>query len=152
MIRELKLMNIEISDGEKNIVGNGQGKILKILFNPSTGNHGVRLRIFTREGEMILNVTQGGLYYPRSNVSSEKREDYAFSREGDEKDYYYFNGGLLFSITANENFEGIVIDKLVLMYQDSNLGGQDAQKKMMLSLMGILQEIVRQNQRDDGRG
>ena len=62
MIKELKLENIEIEDGEKNIVAqSGQGKILKVLFNPTEVNSGVRLRIFTKEGEMILNVTQGGL-------------------------------------------------------------------------------------------
>ena len=116
----MKIENIEISDGEKNIVAqNAEGKILKVLFNPSEGNHGVRLRIFTKEGEKILEVTQKGLYYPRSNVSSEKMLDYAFSSAGDNKDYYYFNKGLLFNITTtNPYFEGIVIDRLILVYDD----------------------------------
>ena len=148
MIKELKLENIEIEDGEKNIVAqSGQGKILKVLFNPTNVNSGVRLRIFTKEGEMILNVTQKGLYYPRSNVSSEKNEDYAFTRETDKKDYYYFSGELLFNITTSENFEGVVIDKLVLIYLDSNPG--NVQQKIMFNLMGILQEIIRQNQQRD---
>ena len=145
MIKEMKLMNIEIEDGEKNIVRQRvQGKILKVLFHPSTGNHGVRLKIFTKEGELVLNVTQKGLYYPRANVSSEKCEDYAFARETDRKDYYYFNKGLLFNITANPNFEGVVIDRLILMYQDSSIG----QQKQMIPLMRILQEIARQ--KEDG--
>ena len=147
MIKELILENVEISNGEKNIVAqNMEGKILKVLFNPSGEN--VRLRIFTKEGEKILDVTQKGLYYPRANISSEKMLTNTFSHEGDDKDYYYFNKGLLFNITANPNFEGVVIDRLILMYQDSSIG----QQKQMIPLMRILQEIARQNQRDNGRG
>ncbi len=120
MIKELKLENIEISNGEKNIVAqNAEGKILKVLFNPAEGNHGVKLRIFTKEGEEIMGVTQKGLYYPRSNVSSEKMLDQAFAPAGDNKDYYYFNKGLLFNITtSNQTFSGKVIDRLILVYED----------------------------------
>ena len=147
MIKELILENIEISDGEKNIVAqNIQGKILKVLFNPSGEN--VRLRIFTKEGEKILDVTQKGLYYPRANISSEKMLTNTFSHEGDDKDYYYFNKGLLFNITtSNPEFEGIAIDRIILIYQETNT-------RMQISFLSrILQEIVRYNQRDfeDGR-
>lgn len=145
----MKLENIEISDGEKNIIAqNAQGKILKVLFNPTDTNSGVRLRIFTKEGEMILNVTQGGLYYPRANVSSEKMLEYSFSPVGDDKDYYYFNEELLFNITTSEpNFEGVVIDRLILIYQEDQKNTKQTQ--MMFSLMMILQEIIRQNQQRD---
>jgi len=149
MIKELRLENIEIEDGEKNIVAqNIQGKILKVLFNPANVNSEVRLRIFTKEGEMILNVTQRGLYYPRANVSSEKMLDYTFSPRGDDKDYYYFNGELLFNITtSNPNVEGIIINKLVLIYEGSNF--QKIHQAQMSSLIVILQEIIRQNQERD---
>ncbi len=144
MIKEMKLENIEISDGEKNIVAqNAEGKILKVLFNPSEANSGVRLRIFTKEGEMIMDVTQKGLYYPRANVSSEKMLSYGFSSGGDNKDYYYFNKGLLFNITtSNPTFEGIVIDRIILIYQTT------IQKSL---LPKILQELVKHNQREDDR-
>ena len=145
MIKEMKLMNIEIEGGEKNILAqSGQGKILKILFNPTDVNSGIRLKIFTKEGEMVLNVTQKGLYYPRANVSSEKSEDYAFTRESDNKDYYYFKDGLLFNITASESFEGIIIDELVLMYLD--VSHPKIPLNPMIPL--ILQEVTRQS---DGR-
>lgn len=150
MIRELKLENIEISDGEKNIIAqNVQGKILKVLFNPANVNSEVRLRIFTKEGEMVLNVTQEGLYYPRANVSSEKTSTGAISFLGDNKDYYYFNGELLFNITtSNPNVEGIIINKLVLIYEGiSNF--QKTHQAQMSSLIVILQEIIRQNQEGD---
>ncbi|MCP6727457.1 MAG: hypothetical protein KJI69_05610 [Patescibacteria group bacterium] len=149
MIKEIKLENIEISDGEKNIVAqNIQGKILKVLFNPANVNSEVRLRIFTKEGEMVLNVTQKGLYYPRANVSSEKMSTGAISFLGDSKDYYYFNGELLFNITtSNPNVEGIIINKLVLIYEASNF--QKTHQAQMFSLIMILQEIIRQNQQED---
>lgn len=143
MIKELILENIEIEDGEKNIVAqNIQGKILKVLFNPSGEN--VRLRIFTKEGEKILDVTQKGLYYPRANISSEKMLTSTFSHEGDYKDYYYFNKGLLFNITtSNPEFEGIAIDRIILIYQETNI-------RMQVSLLSrILQEIARYNQQRD---
>ena len=150
MIKEMKLMNVEIEGGEKNIVAqNSQGKILKILFNPTNVNSGVRLKIFTKEGEMILNVTQKGLYYPRANISSEKSEDYAFAREADRKDYYYFKDRLLFNITANEEFEGIVIDELVLMYLDIRPVNN---RNEIISLTMAVQEIAIQNGEVNGRG
>ena len=152
MIKEIKMENIEISNGEKNLVAlNMEGKILKVLFIPSGEN--IRLRIFTKEGEKIIDVTQEGLYYPRANVSSEKMLANTFSPEGDDKDYYYFNKGLLFNITtSNPEFEGVAIDRLILIYQETNV-------KMQISFLSrILQEIVRYNQQktfeavQDGRG
>lgn len=120
MIRELKLTNIEMDSGEKNIIAqNVQGKILKVLFKPSTGNHGVRLRIFTKEGEQVMDVTQEGVYYPRSNVSSEKMLGYTYAPEGDHKDYYYINEALFFNLTTQTDFEGFVVDELVLIYEDT---------------------------------
>ena len=144
MIKELRLENIEIENGEKNIVAqNVEGKILKVLFNPSGEN--VRLRIFTKEGEKILDVTQKGLYYPRANVSSEKMLTTTFSHEGDNKDYYYFNRGLLFNITTtNPEYEGIAINRIILIYQET---------KMQISFLSrILQEIVKIQQRDQDGG
>ena len=153
MIKELRLENIEIEDGEKNIVAqNIQGRILKVLFVPSEANSGVELRIFTKEGEKVMAVTQEGLYYPRANVSSEKMLDYTFSPAGDDKDYYYFNKELLFNITTSKsNFEGIVIDKLVLIYETKESKMQQMQT-VLLSRM--LQEIINLKQREfeDGRG
>ena len=69
-----------------------------------------------------------------------------FSHEGDYKDYYYFNKGLLFNITTtNPEFEGIAINRIILIYQETNI-------KMQISFLSrILQEIVRYNQREDGR-
>ena len=153
MIRELKLDNIEISNGERNIVAhNIQGNILKVLFNPAEGNHGVRLKIFTKEGELIMDVTQKGLYYPRANVSSEKKTGQAFSHEGDHKDYYYFNKELLFNITTSKpNFEGVVIDRLVLIYEDT--GSQTViSARILQEIITLKQEIIN-NKRDefDGR-
>ncbi|KKL16099.1 hypothetical protein LCGC14_2499000 [marine sediment metagenome] len=147
MIKEMKIENIEISDGEKNIVAqNVQGKILKVLFIPAKGNHGVRLRIFTKEGELVMDVTQKGLYYPRANVSSEKMLTSAFSHEGYYKDYYYFNKELLFNITTSEpNFEGIVIDKLVLIYEEAT---SKIQQMQMVILSRILQEIINSKQEE----
>lgn len=145
MIKEMKLENIEVEGGEKNIVAqSGQGKILKVLFNPTKVNSGVRLRIFTKEGEMVMNVTQKGLYYPRANVSSEKNLDYGFARETDRKDYYYFKDGLLFNITTNDTFEGVAVDELVLMYLDIR-----PITNQMTSLTMAVQEIARQNQMRD---
>ena len=146
MIKEMKLQNIEIEDGEKNMIAqNIQGKILKVLFNPTNVNSGVRLRIFTREGEMILDITQEGLYYPRANVSSEKVVVDTFSPVGDDKDYYYFNKELLFNITTETDFEGIVIDELTLIYEETT---KDTQTQMFPLIM-ILQELIRQNQQRD---
>ncbi|KKN11417.1 hypothetical protein LCGC14_1026720 [marine sediment metagenome] len=148
MIKEMKIENIEISEGEKNIVAqNAGGKILKVLFNPTEANSGVRLRIFTKEGEMIMDVIQEGLYYPRANVSSEKMLVNTFSPAGDNKDYYYFNRGLLFNITTtNPNFEGVVIDRIILIYQATT-----TQQEQGTFLPRILQELVKHNQREDGR-
>ena len=116
----MKLEDIEIQGGEKNIVSqNAIGKVLKVLFEPTDANSGVRLRIFTKEGEQILDIKQKGLYYPRANVSSEKMLINTFAPAGDNKDYYYFTKGLLFNITtANSSFEGIVIDRLILVYDN----------------------------------
>ena len=116
---------------------------MKVLFNPSGEN--VRLRIFTKEGEKILDVTQKGLYYPRANISSEKMLTNTFSHEGDHKDYYYFKDGLLFNITESESFEGIIIDELVLMYLD--IRQPRVLPNPMIPL--ILKEVTRQS---DGRG
>ena len=113
---------------------------MKVLFNPTEANSGVRLRIFTKEGEMIMDVTQKGLYYPRANVSSEKMLINTFSPAGDNKDYYYFNRGLLFNITTtNPNFEGVVIDRLILVYQTT------IQAQVIPLLPRILQELVKNN-------
>ncbi len=149
MIRELNLDNIEINNGERNILAhNIQGKILKVLFNPSTGNHGVRLRIFTKEGELIMDVTQQGLYYPRANVSSEKMVGDAFSHEGDYKDYYYFNKELLFNITTSEpNFEGVVIDKLVLMYEETE-SQTVISARILQEIANLKQEIINSKQEE----
>ena len=151
MIKELILENVEISDGEKNIVAqNMEGKILKVLFIPSGEN--IRLRIFTKEGEKIIDVTQKGLYYPRANVSSEKMLVNTFSHEGDDKDYYYFNKGLLFNITiSNPEFEGIAISRLVLIYEETDI---KVQRIQTMFLSKILQELIKYNQGDfeNGRG
>lgn len=151
MIKELILENVEISDGEKNIVAqNMEGKILKVLFIPSGEN--IRLRIFTKEGEKIIDVTQKGLYYPRANVSSEKMLGNDFSLEGDDKDYYYFNKGLLFNITtSNPEFEGIAISRLILIYEETDI---KIQRIQTIFLSRILQEITKYNQGDfeNGRG
>ena len=95
-----------------------------------------------------MDVTQKGLYYPRANVSSEKMRGEAFSQEGDYKDYYYFNKELLFNITTSEpNFEGIVIDNLVLIYEET--------KTQNILLAKMLQELITIKQREitfeDGR-
>lgn len=115
------LENVEIEKGqiEKNIVAkNVKGKILKIKYEPNDEQTKVRFRLFTKEGEEIMNVTGKGVYYPRANISQQKMVDnMSMSLSGDSSDYFYFNEGLLLNFsTDNINFEGLIVKRLIIIY------------------------------------
>ena len=119
MIKEIVLEDVRLlkDEFEKNIVAkNVQGKILKILYEPIEEN--VRFKLFSKEGEEIMNVTKEGLYYPRANISQQRDiENTAIDLEGDKTDYFYFNDGLLFNFsTENMNYSGKLIKRVIIVY------------------------------------
>lgn len=105
------------------ILGAGKsGKILKVFvrFAPNVRSD-VHLRILTREGEEIINIHNmdevGNLFYPRVNVDSRK---YGVNRNsvGSDSDYIYFIRGMLLNIKKNNpTFEGVLIEKIRIVYQ-----------------------------------
>lgn len=116
MIKDILLENVSLSEGEfeKNIVAkNISGKILKILFEPTNG---VRFKLFTKEGEEILDVKTKGVYYPRANISQQKMDKSAID-SSDKTDYFYFTEGLLLNFSVeNMNFAGLIIKKVIITY------------------------------------
>ena len=121
MIKEITLKDIEIGqESNKDIIKkNVSGKILKIQVVVGEVNAGMNLKILTREGETVLNVSGSGVYYPRSNISSQKLMEGSINMEGDKMDYYYFYNGLLFNITkSNPKFEGVIIERVTILYDD----------------------------------
>ena len=121
MIKDITIKDIEIGEElENNIISKSvSGKILKIHLITGEANSGVNIKIMTKEGELVLNTPESGVYYPRSNVSTQKMIEGAFNLEGEKMDYFYFNKRLLFNITkSNPEFEGIVIKKLTILYDD----------------------------------
>lgn len=120
MIKEILLENVELKEGEieKNIIKkNVSGKILKILYEPIEEEK-VRFKVFTKEGEEVMNIIEKGVYYPRANISQQKLIDNSsIDLEGDRIDYFYFNKGLLFNFSVdNVNYSGKIIKKVIILY------------------------------------
>jgi len=110
MIKEIKLKNIEIEDFEKSLVVRGAGKLLKIHLVSKD----VKVKILTREGELIFDNDQSGVYYPRANISARG----TITLESDKLDYYYFMKGLLIIFEKNTLMLKKV-EKLSIIYENA---------------------------------
>lgn len=125
MIKEIVIENITIgeeTDESNKIVGpDSRGKILKVFVRFSDNDRSdARLKIITKEGEQILNIDSNekrGIYYPRVSIESGKYGEDAFGTA--KTDYFYFLNGLLVSVKMdNPGFEGRIIDKIRIIYED----------------------------------
>lgn len=119
MIQEITLNNISIKNGEsKEFKATGySGKILKVLYEPVEGLE-VTFKMFTKEGEEIMNVSEKGVYYPRVDISNQKyRESAIVNMEQGQTDYFYFYESLFFEFSVNNpNYSGEIVKKVVLIY------------------------------------
>lgn len=129
MIKEFIHRDIVLSKEaiSNSLLSDGSGKILKVHIQfekHETQSSQINLRIHTLEGEEIMNVfndRDSDVYYPRMVVSGERDETRAnITEPGAQTDYYYFTGLIITIEKDNENFEGIAIKKLVIIYDDMN--------------------------------
>ena len=94
----------------------GSGKILKINL---VLREGISVEILTMEGEVVLDVKESGLYYPRANISSRKNTNNPLSGEVQDYDYFYFSGELIVKINSDMKLEEeISVDELSIIYDD----------------------------------
>ena len=129
MIHELILENIAIEKSliSKEIIIGPQksGKILKVYVkfaeDVRSDSH---LKLLTREGEEVLNIqnsNEGSLFYPRVNIESRKYDPGSNlgGLDTDSIDYIYFVNGLLISLEKNNvEYEGIIIEKIKVIYEE----------------------------------
>jgi hypothetical protein len=120
MIKELLIENIEIEDTENSFaINNISGKVLKILYKPTKENDSkITFKLFTKEGEQIVNISDEGVYYPRANVSSQKMEVDSVDMSGDKTDYYYFYQKLFFNFVSDSPVNGKVVDRITIIYEE----------------------------------
>jgi len=116
--------DIEKDQLSKSLLIPGSGKILKVAVRFEDDlDTGVTLRISTKEGEEIINVKSdkpNEIYYPRSNITTQRYNENTMLEESQTSlDYYFFSGGLLFTIEKdNASSEMKLIRKIVLLYDD----------------------------------
>ena len=115
MIKRITLKDISIEEFERKFSGEGNGKILSISVELEKDVH---ISVITNLNEEVLSVEESGVYYPRSNISSEKNRKDTLTGEVQTLDYHYFDG-LLIEITSETDRQGeIALKELVILYDD----------------------------------
>ena len=119
MIKQIILENIEIDGTENNlVVSNVSGKIVKVLYKPRKVEAEVNLKILTKEGEEVMSVSDMGVYYPRANISTQKKGVNSIDMSGDKTDYFYFYDKLFLNISTNNSIQDTVVEKIVIIYEE----------------------------------
>ncbi len=115
MIKQIELRDKSIEETKRNFSAEGSGKILNILVELEPG---VSVSVVTSLGEEVLNVNTSAVYYPRSNISSQRDKDNALTGEVQTIDYYYFDG-LLIELESEGEMDGkVALRKLIILYDD----------------------------------
>ena len=118
MLKEVKKIDIEI-EGTQEFFIEGTGSLIKIMIEFKEVDSLLRVQLFTKEGEKILDILnqkKTEVFYPRVNTITEKMgKGAALHAEGSTNlERYYFLDGLY--LTASSQAKS-TIKKISIIYE-----------------------------------